>query len=145
VSRRASYASRGLTRGGKACDGLASSIVCGSPAHTESAATLKDKDGKEVASAQRYAGGALIRLELDGVPPGDQAFHIHAVAKCGSLCTSRKRGSSPWNTFVTLDDEPASLLDEDGSALVIHANADDYETDPSGNAGDHIACGVISR
>jgi Cu-Zn family superoxide dismutase len=36
------------------------------------------------------------------------------------------------------------MLDADGSALVIHARADDYVTDPSGNSGDRIACGVIS-
>jgi superoxide dismutase, Cu-Zn family len=41
---------------------------------------------------------------------------------------------------------PASagaLLDADGAALVIHANADDYVTDPSGNSGPRIACAVI--
>lgn len=35
------------------------------------------------------------------------------------------------------------LLDADGAAFVIHAKADDYRTDPSGNSGDRIACGVI--
>jgi Cu-Zn family superoxide dismutase len=38
----------------------------------------------------------------------------------------------------------ATLLDGDGAALVIHAKADDYATDPSGNSGDRIACAVIS-
>jgi Cu-Zn family superoxide dismutase len=41
---------------------------------------------------------------------------------------------------------PASvgaLLDADGAALVIHADADDYATDPSGNSGPRIACAVI--
>jgi Cu-Zn family superoxide dismutase len=48
------------------------------------------------------------------------------------------------NTAVTLDrGKPNSLLDADGSALVIHAKADDYKSDPAGNAGDRIACGVI--
>jgi Cu-Zn family superoxide dismutase len=35
------------------------------------------------------------------------------------------------------------LLDTDGAALVIHAAADDYRTDPSGNSGARIACGVF--
>jgi Cu-Zn family superoxide dismutase len=38
----------------------------------------------------------------------------------------------------------SALLDADRSALVIHAGADDYLTDPAGNAGDRIACGVIT-
>jgi Cu-Zn family superoxide dismutase len=38
-----------------------------------------------------------------------------------------------------------SLLANGGTALVIHAKADDMKTDPSGNSGDRIACGVISK
>lgn len=38
----------------------------------------------------------------------------------------------------------APLLDADGSAIVIHAAADDYRTDPSGNSGARIACGVFA-
>lgn len=37
------------------------------------------------------------------------------------------------------------LLEGDGAALVVHAAADDYSSDPSGNSGDRIACGVITR
>jgi superoxide dismutase, Cu-Zn family len=48
------------------------------------------------------------------------------------------------NTAVSLEKgEPNSLLDADGSAVVIHAKADDYKSDPAGAAGDRIACGVI--
>ncbi|MGH2532719.1 MAG: superoxide dismutase family protein [Thermomicrobiales bacterium] len=43
----------------------------------------------------------------------------------------------------TLSAGDASLQDEDGSALVIHADPDDLTTDPDGNAGARIACGVI--
>lgn len=35
------------------------------------------------------------------------------------------------------------LLDADGAAIVIHAAADDYRTDPSGNSGARVACGVF--
>lgn len=45
--------------------------------------------------------------------------------------------------LVTLEDGDNSLFDSDGSALVIHAAPDDMVTDPSGNSGDRIACGVI--
>ncbi len=45
---------------------------------------------------------------------------------------------------VTLKDGPHSLL-TNGAAIVVHARADDYKTDPSGNSGDRIACGVITK
>ena len=48
------------------------------------------------------------------------------------------------NTDITLEkDKPNSVFHDGGTALVVHANKDDYVTDPTGNAGDRIACGVI--
>jgi Cu-Zn family superoxide dismutase len=46
---------------------------------------------------------------------------------------------------VTLAAGAASLFDADGSALVVHAGADDYASDPAGDAGGRYACGVIER
>ncbi len=37
------------------------------------------------------------------------------------------------------------ILDQDGAAIVIHAKADDYKTDPAGASGDRIACGIINK
>jgi superoxide dismutase, Cu-Zn family len=46
---------------------------------------------------------------------------------------------------VTLGAGATSLFGPSGTALVIHQSGDDYKTDPAGNAGARIACGVISR
>jgi Cu-Zn family superoxide dismutase len=45
---------------------------------------------------------------------------------------------------ATLKEGPHSLLTS-GAAVMVHAKADDYKTDPAGNAGDRIACGVIEK
>jgi Cu-Zn family superoxide dismutase len=55
----------------------------------------------------------------------------------------RKLQVEVLNPAVTLSAESA-LLDTDGAAIVIHASADDYKTDPAGNAGDRIACGIVT-
>src|SRR5450432_3844523 len=49
------------------------------------------------------------------------------------------------NKDVTLGDDSHSLFSNGGTALMIHAKADDLKTDPAGNAGDRIACGVITK
>jgi Cu-Zn family superoxide dismutase len=46
---------------------------------------------------------------------------------------------------ATISEGPNSLFHEGGTALVIHAKADDLTNDPSGNSGDRIACGVIAQ
>jgi superoxide dismutase, Cu-Zn family len=46
---------------------------------------------------------------------------------------------------LTLGAGPGSVLDADGTALVVHAKADDYRTQPAGDSGDRIACGVIPK
>jgi Cu-Zn family superoxide dismutase len=46
---------------------------------------------------------------------------------------------------LTLGSGPVAVLDADGTALVIHAKGDDYASQPAGDSGDRIACGVLSR
>ncbi|HVM92600.1 MAG TPA: superoxide dismutase family protein [Terriglobales bacterium] len=46
---------------------------------------------------------------------------------------------------VNLGSDSHSLFSNGGTALVIHAKADDQKTDPAGNAGDRIACGTITK
>jgi Cu-Zn family superoxide dismutase len=49
------------------------------------------------------------------------------------------------DTMVSLGPGGNSLFDADGSSLVVHAKADDYKTDPAGDSGDRIACGVVTK
>ena len=64
---------------------------------------------------------------------------------------AKKNGNANFkyvNKAVTLGDVGSaanSLFANGGTAVIIHAKADDYKTDPSGNAGDRIACGVIRK
>jgi len=65
-------------------------------------------------------------LNLEAGPDGKAMGNFHAMG-------------------VTLGDGPNSLFHDGGTAIVIHAAADDYKTDPSGNSGARIACGVIEK
>jgi len=51
-------------------------------------------------------------------------------------------GSAGYEAFTTLDNL-GGLLDEDGSAIIIHESEDDHLTQPIGGAGARVACGVI--
>ena len=56
-----------------------------------------------------------------------------------------KATASIMASNVTLADGPHSVFTDGGTALVVHAKADDMKTDPAGAAGDRIACGIISK
>jgi|ERR1051325_574459 Cu-Zn family superoxide dismutase len=49
------------------------------------------------------------------------------------------------NADVTFGEGANSVFTNGGTAIVIHAKADDMKTDPAGNAGDRIACGVVKQ
>jgi Cu-Zn family superoxide dismutase len=56
-----------------------------------------------------------------------------------------KGKASVVNTRVTLGEGANSVFHDGGTALVIHEKADDEMTDPAGNAGTRVACGVIEK
>jgi superoxide dismutase, Cu-Zn family len=59
--------------------------------------------------------------------------------------TDGRATASLLATNVTLGEGANSLFQPGGTAIVIHAGADDYRTDPAGNSGARIACGVIQK
>lgn len=75
-------------------------------------------------------------------PEGKHAGDLDNI-KAGPAGTLRTAVVVPGVTLA--GNAPNSLFKEGGTALVIHAAADDYKTDPAGNAGARLACGVITR
>jgi Cu-Zn family superoxide dismutase len=74
-------------------------------------------------------------------PEGPHAGDMPNI-KVGADGTSK---GSLVNKNVTMGSETNSVFTGGGTAIVIHAAADDMKTDPSGNAGDRIACGVVVK
>jgi Cu-Zn family superoxide dismutase len=73
----------------------------------------------------------------EGHHAGDHAnFTVGADGKAKARTESKD---------VTLGDDSHSVFSNGGTAIVVHAKADDQKTDPAGNAGDRIACGVITK
>lgn len=127
------------------------------------------------ASAREVEGGIRLTVDAKGLAPGDHGVHVHTIGRCDAPDfmtsgghwnpTGAKHGSmnamGPHegdlpNLTVGTDGRGTvgvtvsgamfdSLIDADGSAFVIHANRDDLMTDPSGNSGARIACGVFAK
>jgi len=145
-----------------------------STAGAQAKAELKDAQGKVVGTAMLNAvsGGVKIALKASGLKTGDHGFHIHAVGKCeppaftsagghvnpgnkkhgkknpegahaGDLPNLKVGGDGTGSIDVTAGG--VTLKDVAGLALVIHADPDDEKTDPTGNSGARVACGVISK
>jgi len=110
--------------------------------------------------------------QLQGIPPGMHGIHVHQIGDCsaddlesagGHLANGAMHGvmveGGPhpgdlpnahvgedgqlfvehFDGLLTMD----MLMDADGSAVIVHSGPDDYTSQPSGDAGERIACGVI--
>ena len=72
--------------------------------------------------------------------PGGKHLGDMPTLPIGENRTGSAQFELPGAARVVLDE----IFDEDGTAVVVHAGADDYRTDPAGDAGSRIACGVLS-
>lgn len=125
------------------------------------------------ATVTEVAGGLRFTVDAKGLPGGTHGAHVHTVGRCDPPAfetagphwnpTSMKHGTmNPQGPHqgdlpnIVVDGSGrgtigatipgatlASLMDSDGAALVIHAGPDDMRTDPSGQSGGRIACGIL--
>lgn len=125
-------------------------------------------------SAWESAGAVGMRVQASGLPHGLHGIHVHGVGRCdppsftsagdhwnpaarrhglnnpqgphgGDLPNIAVAANGVVNEALVLSGASiAALADANGSALVIHAVADDHLTDPSGNSGARVACAVIA-
>ena len=134
--------------------------------------TANDGTARGTITVLEQGGQATLTVTAAGLPAGTHGVHLHEKGLCqGPKFTSagghwnptaRKHGrdnpagahlgdlpnleiaASGQGTATFSIVSTAAMADADGTALVVHAKADDYRTDPSGNSGDRIACAVIA-
>jgi Cu-Zn family superoxide dismutase len=118
--------------------------------------------------------GLMINIAATGMPQGVHGLHLHEKGLCEGPTfesagahwnpQSKQHGKdNPMgahmgdlpNLTIAADGTAttsipatgttmAALADADGTSIVVHAKADDYKTDPSGDSGDRIACAVLA-
>lgn len=96
-------------------------------------------DGPEFTSAGPHFNPAGRRHGLTN-PDGPHAGDMPAIA----AGTDGRATVNFLSRIATLDGATNGLLDADGTAVVVHAANDDQRTDPSGNSGARVACGLVA-
>jgi len=159
------------------------SFVTDAAADSKSAQALIRNVQGDVVGVAKFSeedGSTFVKVSVNSLPAGFHGFHVHAVGQCaapfltagghfdgaGGRTHGQHAGDLPVllvnadgtgeARFKTDAFDVAELFDADGSALIVHANPDNYANIPSryaatpdaltlatGDAGGRIACGVI--
>lgn len=136
--------------------------------------TADGKDAGSVTATQEE-GGIRLAISATGMAAGEHGIHVHMTGKCEGpkfesagghwnpmgakhgLSNPQGQHAGDMPNLVVASDGSGKMdyllpeaqldqmLDDDGAALVIHAKADDQKTDPSGDSGDRLACGVFAK
>jgi len=133
---------------------------------------LKDNHVTGTVTFTKVPGGVRIVADIEGLKPGEHGFHVHEHGSCEGDGTSAGGHYNPTNskhggpdsperhvgdfgnlvanaegkahydrvdTLISLEGEQSII----GKSLVIHADRDDFVTQPTGNSGPRIGCGLI--
>ncbi len=119
------------------------------------------------------SGMTLVQIDLTGVPEGVHGVHLHETGDCSAAdfksagghisgdqnhgilaeggphpgdmpnMTVGADGILKADVFLSTLDMDSMIMDDDGAAFIVHSGADDYTSQPAGDAGSRIACGVF--
>lgn len=155
------------------CGACARTVHSGSEATMSAVVRAPSGDSLGTLTVSPTATGVRITGDLRGLATGAHGIHVHAVGSCtapdfasagghlnpaamkhglenpagphaGDLPNITANSSGQAHVDVsTTHATQAQLMDADGSAIVVHATQDDQKTDPAGNSGARVACGVV--
>lgn len=143
------------------------------PAQPGASALLQARSGSQVAgNVLLTQDGSRLRIEVtaSNVSPGEHGFHIHEVGDCSAPDAASAKGhynpggkrhghhdkaerhagdlpnlvaDAAGNVKYVAEIKGVTLEETIGRSFVMHADPDDYASQPAGNSGKRIACGVI--
>ena len=155
------------------CSTIVPKVPSPAPLEVSAALRSADSASRGSATLRMSDGRMRLTVDARDLPQGALGIHVHAVGRCdapdfasakahwnptakmhgrdnpmgahlGDLPNLMIGSDGRGSVSIDLPGTVAELLDADGASVVIHAAADDYRTDPSGNSGNRIACGVLT-
>ncbi len=136
-------------------------------------AALAAKSGSQVSGMVGFneiPGGLRLTADVKGLTPGEHGFHIHDSGDCSAADGTSAKGhynpagkmhghhdagdhhsgdmpnltaNAQGEAKVSVDIHGVKLGEVIGRSIVIHADPDDYKSQPAGNSGKRVACGTI--